>query len=77
MFITITLAFIVLSLVSSTIWIYLLSKRIQLLEAIVIEMFLLLKSSHELTKENTTHINELRMTHILNNEENKKPFTIN
>lgn len=77
MLIIATLVFVVLSLVFSTIWIYSLSKRIQLLEAVAIEMFLLLKSSHKLTEENATYINELWMTHISNDKENKRPFTIN
>jgi hypothetical protein len=77
MLIIATLVFVVLSLVFSTIWIHSLSKRIQLLEAVAIEMFLLLKSSHKLTEENATYINELWMTHISNDKENKRPFTIN
>jgi len=75
--IIITLVFAVLSLVFSIIWIHSLNKRIQLLEAVAIEMFLLLKSSHKLTEENATYINELWMTHISNDKENKRPFTIN
>lgn len=57
MLIIITLIFTVLGLCFSTIWIYSLNKRIQLLEAVAIEMFLLLKSSYKLTEENAAYIN--------------------
>jgi hypothetical protein len=77
MLIIATLVFVVLSLVFCTIWVHSINTRVKLLEAVAIEMFLLLKSSHKLTEENATYINELWMTYISNDKENKRPFTIN
>jgi hypothetical protein len=56
-----------------------LTKRVQLLEAVAIEMYQLLGSTYKFTEDNARYINHLWMTYTSDDKElePKVPFTIN